>query len=152
MALGLGAAEAETIARAGLLHDIGKIGVAEHVLRKPGPLDAEDWAQMRRHPLVGAQIVEAFDFFEAGAVIIRHHHERWDGGGYPDGLRGPAIPLGARIVAVADVYDALTSARPYRAALGHDEALALVAAQAGRTLDARVVGALRQVTASRASA
>ncbi len=141
-ALGLPTADAEAIAQAGLLHDIGKIGVPEAVLRKAGPLTESEWSVMRRHPLVGAQIVAPFDFLASGALIIRHHHERWDGSGYPDGLSGEAIPLGARIVAVADVYDALTSARPYRPALPVSQARARLVAEAGATLDARVVAAL----------
>jgi putative two-component system response regulator len=93
---------------------------------------------MRRHPLTGAQIVAPLDFFSDGALIVRHHHERQDGSGYPDGLSGETIPLGARIVAVADVYDALTSDRPYRRGLTHAAALERIAAEAGRTLDARL--------------
>lgn len=93
---------------------------------------------MRRHPLTGAQIVAPLDFFSDGALIVRHHHERQDGSGYPDGLCGETIPLGARVVAVADVYDALTSDRPYRRALTHVAALERLAAEAGRTLDARL--------------
>ena len=141
LALGLPPYEAEAIGRAGLLHDIGKIGVPEAVLRKPGGLDDDEWALMRKHPLIGAQIVAPFEFFGGGALTIRHHHERCDGSGYPDGLAGDAIPIGARIVAVADVCDALTSDRPYRAALPHDAALDYLARQAGRTLDARAVTA-----------
>lgn len=138
-ACGLPADEVETIGRAGLLHDIGKIGVPERVLGKPGPLTSEEWEQMRRHPLVGAQIVAPFESFAAAAFIIRHHHERWDGSGYPDALAGGAIPRGARIVAVADVWDALTSARPYRPALSRDDAIAILLAEAGRTLEADTV-------------
>jgi HD-GYP domain-containing protein (c-di-GMP phosphodiesterase class II) len=96
---------------------------------------------MQRHPIIGAQIVAPFEFFTAGAVIIRHHHERVDGSGYPDGLTGNAIPVGARIVAVADVFDALTSDRPYRPAMSADDALAHLMAQAGRGLDEEIVGA-----------
>lgn len=140
VALGLPPSDVEVVARAGLLHDIGKIGIPEVVLRKPGPLTAEEWELMRRHPVIGAQIVAPFEFFAAGAVVIRHHHERVDGSGYPDGLAGAAIPVGARIVAVADVYDALTSDRPYRPALSSDDALAHLEAQAGRGLDADIVG------------
>jgi putative nucleotidyltransferase with HDIG domain len=138
--LKLDADEVAAVGEAGLLHDIGKIGVPEPTLQKPGPLDAEEWQAMRRHPVVGAQIVAPFEFFARSAPLIRYHHERWDGSGYPDGLVGPAIPLGARIVAVADVFDALTSARPYRAALASDAALAQLLAEAGRTLDPDVVG------------
>ena len=139
VALDLPAGEAEAIGRAGLLHDIGKIGVPEAVLRKQGPLDDAEWALMRRHPVVGAQIVAPFEFFAAGAAVIRHHHERSNGTGYPDGLVGEAIPIGARIVAVADVYDALTSDRPYRRALSHEAAIAHLLAEAGRTLDEAIV-------------
>jgi putative nucleotidyltransferase with HDIG domain len=139
--LGLSAVESEMVAQAGLLHDIGKIGVPERVLTKRGPLAEDEWALMRQHPVVGAQITAPFEFLAAGAQAIRHHHERWDGSGYPDGLAAEAIPLSARIVAVADVYDALTTDRPYRAALPPGEAVAHLMAQAGRTLDPRVVAA-----------
>jgi HD-GYP domain-containing protein (c-di-GMP phosphodiesterase class II) len=141
-ALGLPADEIDTVTQAGLLHDLGKIGVPEVVLRKRGALDHDEWTLMRNHPLVGSQIVAPFEFFAGGAAVIRHHHERWDGSGYPDGLAGAAIPLGARIVAVADVFDALTSDRPYRGALPRDIALAYLGEEAGRTLDADVVAAL----------
>jgi putative nucleotidyltransferase with HDIG domain len=141
LALGLPATDVEIVARAGLLHDIGKIGIPETVLRKAGPLTAEEWALMRRHPVIGAQIVAPFEFFTAGAEVIRHHHERVDGSGYPDGLTGNAIPLGARIVAVADVYDALISDRPYRRAMSSEDAFAFLRAQAGLGLDEEIVGA-----------
>jgi len=146
--LGLGAHEIETVRQAGLLHDIGKIGVPEAVLRKQGPLDPGEWDEMRRHPLVGAQIVAPFEFFADGAQMIRHHHERWDGSGYPDGLAGVAIPLGARIVAVADVFDALTSDRPYRRAMDTQSAIEHLIAEAGRTLDEDVVAAFVGVARS----
>src|SRR5262249_41665867 len=94
---------------------------------------------MRRHPLTGAQIVAPLEFFDDGAIIVRHHHERLDGSGYPDGLRGDAIPQGARIVAVADVYDALTSARPYRAALPGQHAIDVIRRESGRMFDPLVV-------------
>ncbi|HEV2056323.1 MAG TPA: HD-GYP domain-containing protein [Methylomirabilota bacterium] len=135
---GLTVRQAEVIAQSGLLHDLGKIGVPEQILRKPGPLSEEEWAVMRRHPLTGSQIVAPLESFAEGALIVRHHHEREDGSGYPDGLSGETIPLGARVVAVVDVYDALTSKRPYRRALTHAEALERLAAEAGRTLDARL--------------
>jgi putative nucleotidyltransferase with HDIG domain len=133
---------AETIAQAALLHDLGKIGIPERILRKPGPLTEDEREIMRRHPVTGAQIVAPLEFFDEGAVIVRHHHERLDGSGYPDGLSGDGIPLGARIVAVADVYDALTSSRPYRAALTRKEAIELIHRESGRTLDAVVVSGL----------
>ena len=151
-ALGLGHADVETAAQAGLLHDIGKIGVPETVLGKRGALTEDEWVLMRRHPVLGAQIVAPFDFLATAAPIIRHHHERADGSGYPDGLRGEAIPVGACVIAVADVYDALTSDRPYRAALSPEQAREHLSAQAGRTLDARVVAAFLRLPRSRVGA
>jgi HD-GYP domain-containing protein (c-di-GMP phosphodiesterase class II) len=138
LAAGVAPGAANTIAQAGLLHDLGKIGIPEGMLRKPGPLSEEEWAMMRRHPIVGAQIVAPLEFFADGAVIVRHHHERHDGSGYPDGLRGELIPLGARIVAVADVYDALTSDRPYRPRLARADVVRRLESEAGQTLDARL--------------
>jgi putative nucleotidyltransferase with HDIG domain len=146
-ALGLAPAAVDTVGQAGLLHDIGKIGVPEAILRKPGALSPEEWSAMRAHPVTGAQIVAPFEFFAGAARVIRHHHERWDGSGYPDGLAGEAIPLEARVVAVADVFDALTSERPYRAALTREAACELLSAEAGRTLDEPVVAALLDVLA-----
>ncbi|HSL51714.1 MAG TPA: HD-GYP domain-containing protein [Candidatus Deferrimicrobiaceae bacterium] len=153
IALGAGvpARVADTIAQAGLLHDLGKIGIPESVLRKPDSLTAEEWAVMRRHPIVGAQIVAPLEFFADGAIIVRHHHERHDGSGYPDGLRGELIPLGSRIVGVADVYDALTSDRPYRARLSRAEAVRWLEAEAGRTLDPRLTELCVQVTGDAAA-
>ena len=139
--IGLDAVDVEAIEEAGLLHDIGKIGVPEPTLRKPGPLTGTEWEAMRRHPMVGAQIIAPFEFLAAAVPLVRHHHERWDGSGYPDGLAGSAIPLGARIVAVADVFDALTSTRPYRGALPPAGAVAHLEGAAGHTLDAYVVAA-----------
>jgi putative nucleotidyltransferase with HDIG domain len=141
-ALGLAPANVDIVGQAGLLHDIGKIGVPEAILQKPRSLTPEEWQIMRGHPVIGAQIVAPFEFFEGAARVIRHHHERWDGSGYPDGLLRDDIPLEARIVAVADVFDALTSARSYRPALTRDAARALVRQEAGRTLDATIVAAL----------
>ena len=143
--LGLPSPVVDIVGQAGLLHDIGKIGVPETILRKPGPLSREEWELMRAHPVVGAQIVAPFEFFEAAARVIRHHHERWDGSGYPDKLAGDAIAIEARIVAVADVFDALTSARAYRPALTRDSALSVLTNEAGRTLDQSVVAALLSV-------
>jgi putative nucleotidyltransferase with HDIG domain len=137
--IGCSADEARVVAQAGLLHDLGKIGIPEAVLRKAGPLTEAEWNLTREHPVVGARIVSPLEFFSEGALIIRHHHERQDGSGYPTGLSGEAIPLGARVVAVADVYDALTSERPYRRSLAPAEALRWIEGWADRFLDARIV-------------
>lgn len=139
LSVGCSPEERRVIAQAGLLHDLGKIGVPERILVKPGPLDEEEWKAMRAHPVLGAQIVAPLEFFAEGARIIRHHHERHDGSGYPAGLAGEAIPLGARIVAVADVFDALTSDRPYRSSLPRAAALERLGRWAGHLLDERVV-------------
>ncbi len=138
-ALNLRPLEVEMVTHAGLLHDIGKIGIPESVLGKRGALSDDEWRLMRRHPVIGAQIVAPFESFAGAALVIRHHHERDDGSGYPDGLVADAIPFGARIVAVADVYDALVSDRPYRGALAPAAALDHMIGAAGRTLDKRVV-------------
>jgi putative nucleotidyltransferase with HDIG domain len=132
--------EARLVAQAGLLHDIGKIGVREEVLRKPGSLTSDEWAEMKSHPVIGAEIVAPLDFFSDGATLVRCHHERFDGSGYPDGLKGEEIPLGARVVAVADVYDALTSSRPYRKALSQGDALRMLDEMSGHGLDPLLAG------------
>lgn len=108
----------------GYLHDLGKIAVPDAVLLKPGELTPAERAQIRRHPGVGADLVRGLHSLDAVRPIVRHHHERWDGTGYPDGLKGEAIPLGARLMAVVDVFDALHTARPYKVALSTAEALA----------------------------
>jgi putative two-component system response regulator len=109
------------------------------VLRKAGPLTDEEWELMRQHPLTGARILAPLEFFADGMLIVRHHHERFDGSGYPDGLQGKDIPVGARIVAVVDVYDALTSDRAYRRALPHAAAADRLRRDAERTLDGELV-------------
>jgi putative nucleotidyltransferase with HDIG domain len=139
IALGLDDEYIAAVEEAGLLHDIGKIGVPEPILQKSSALTDEEWQAMCRHPVVGAQIVAPFEVFARSAPVIRHHHERWDGSGYPDGLVGARTPLGARIVAVADVFDALTSDRPYRPAISVETALARLNDAAGLTLDPDIV-------------
>lgn len=121
--LGLPEAEVQTIARGAFLHDLGKVGVPDAVLLKPKPLTSEERALIEQHPGLGADLLRPLKTFQEVATIIRHHHEKYDGSGYPDGLAGDAIPLGAQIVTIADVYDALTTTRPYRAALSHQEAV-----------------------------
>jgi putative two-component system response regulator len=118
--------------RAGVVHDIGKIGVPEHVLLKKGPLTAEEWAIMKEHPVIGERICSPLKSFRLVLPVIRHHHEKLDGTGYPDGLRGDEIPLTARILQITDVYDALTTERPYRAALSTEVALQMMREEAKR--------------------
>lgn len=121
------------------LHDIGKVGVPEHILCKQGPLSGDEWDVMRRHPLVGAQIVTPIAFLSEAVELIRHHHERFDGDGYPDGLAGADIPLGARVFSVADSFDAMTSDRPYRGSIGVERALAELHGGAGSQFDPEIV-------------
>jgi HD-GYP domain-containing protein (c-di-GMP phosphodiesterase class II) len=120
-------------------HDIGKIAMPEAILNKPGPLTAEEYRVMQRHPVAGEQILAPVEFLAGVRPIVRHEHERWDGGGYPDGLAGEAIPLGARIVFVCDAFHAMTSDRPYRRAMPHAEAVAELRCGAGSQFDPRVV-------------
>jgi len=143
--LGIDADEVRRIERGAFLHDVGKIGVPDSVLRKPGPLDDAEWQLMRRHAAVGAQIVSRVPFLRPAAALIVAHHERWDGKGYPAGLSGEAIPLGARIFAVADAYDAMTSDRPYRRGLPHEVALAEIHRNGGTQFDPRVVAAFAEL-------
>jgi putative nucleotidyltransferase with HDIG domain len=147
--LGLSEAELEALRCGALFHDIGKIGVPDRVLNKPGPLDDAEWEVMRRHPVIGAQILAPLAFLAASIPIVRHEHEHWDGSGYPDGLRGEQIPLGARVILVCDAYHAMTSDRPYRAALDREEALRRLREGAGRQFDPSVVDAFLRVFANR---
>jgi diguanylate cyclase (GGDEF)-like protein/putative nucleotidyltransferase with HDIG domain len=138
-ALGMSDQEIQGVKTAALLHDIGKLAVPEHILSKPGPLTQEEFQKIRIHPQVGAEIISAVPFPYPVAPLILSHHERWDGRGYPQGLRGEGIPLGARILTVVDYFDALTSDRPYHRAMDHDAALALLDQEAGRALDPSIV-------------
>jgi putative nucleotidyltransferase with HDIG domain len=135
----------QMLRRGALLHDIGKIGVPDNILRKPAALSEAEWTVMKRHPEFGARIVAGIPFLEDVARIVRHHHERWDGKGYPDGLAGEAIPIGARIFAVADSFDAMTSDRPYRRAMSIDEARAEVARCRGTQFDPVVADAFARI-------
>jgi putative nucleotidyltransferase with HDIG domain len=139
--LGLELEAVRTVELGAVLHDIGKVRVPEAILNKPGPLDEAEWAVMRTHPEVGEQIVRPIQSLQAILPIVRHHHERWDGTGYPDGLAGRAIPVGARIVAVCDAYRAMTENRPYREALGPDEARRELEQGAGTQFDPDCVAA-----------
>ena len=137
--LGMTDQEIQGVKTAALLHDIGKLAVPEHILSKPGPLTQEEFQKIRIHPQVGAEIISAVPFPYPVAPLILSHHERWDGKGYPQGLKGEEIPLGARILSVVDYFDALTSDRPYHRAMTHDAALGLLQQEAGKALDPAVV-------------
>jgi diguanylate cyclase (GGDEF)-like protein/putative nucleotidyltransferase with HDIG domain len=139
-------ADLEREVRAGAeLHDIGKAAIPDAILNKPGPLDEDEWAFMRRHTLIGERIVASADALSSVAKLVRSSHERWDGEGYPDGLAGDAIPLGARIISVCDAFDAMLAERPYSAALDIDDATAELRRSAGRQFDPRVVAAFLSV-------
>jgi putative nucleotidyltransferase with HDIG domain len=139
--------EVRALEAAALLHDIGKLAIPEHILNKPGKLTAPEFERMKTHARVGAEILSEIDFPYPVVPIVRHHHENWDGTGYPDGIAGEAIPIGARILSVVDCFDALTSDRPYRRALSGDSAFAIIEARAGTMYDPAVVAAFRNVCA-----
>jgi putative nucleotidyltransferase with HDIG domain len=146
--MGLQPDQLAALGRAALLHDIGKIGVADRILRKPGPLSKRELLAMRAHPVIGFEMLRGLQFLESSLGGVRHHHEHWDGSGYPDGLRGEDIPEAVRILTVADALDALTSDRPYRAAMNVAAAVATIEAEAGTQFDPAVVRALRSHSAS----
>jgi diguanylate cyclase (GGDEF)-like protein len=149
--LGLTGASLEELHRAAQLHDVGKIAIPDAILRKPGPLDEEDWAFVRQHTVIGERILGASPSLRAVGPLVRASHERWDGHGYPDGLAGAAIPLAARIVAACDAFDAMTGPRPYRAELGVDAAVAELERCAGSQFDPAVVTALVRLVRDRAA-
>src|SRR5471030_2495757 len=138
-ALGMPDTEIQGVKTAALLHDIGKLAVPEHILSKPGPLTQEEFQKIRIHPQVGAEIIAAVPFPYPVAPLILSHHERWDGKGYPQGLVGADIPLGARILTIVDYYDAVTTERPYHKALSYESAIGLLKHEAGRALDPKLV-------------
>jgi putative nucleotidyltransferase with HDIG domain len=129
-----------------LLHDVGKVAVPDAILWKPGALTAEEREIMERHPIVGWEILREIDFLGEAKLVVRHHHERWDGTGYPDRLAGDDIPLAARVFAVADVLDALTTLRPYRQPSPLDVACGMIADGAGSHFDPEVVAAFREIS------
>ncbi|HEX8843727.1 MAG TPA: HD domain-containing phosphohydrolase [Pyrinomonadaceae bacterium] len=143
--LGLNKEELKALEFGSLLHDIGKIGVPDAILRKPAKLTEEEWKRMREHPLHGQQILRGIEFLEGAARVVAQHHERWDGSGYPLGLRGCEIDLNARIFAVADAFDAMTSDRVYRAGRSYEAAAAEFDSWAGRQFDPKVVEAFHRV-------
>ncbi len=141
--LGLSEDETEALKAASVLHDIGKLAVPEHIISKPGKLTPEEFERMKVHPIVGSEIVQQVRFPYPVAPVVRSHHEKWDGSGYPDGLAGEKIPIGARILAAVDCLDALASDRQYRRALPLDEAMSRVEQEAGKSFDPRVVAVLK---------
>ncbi len=143
--MGLAGAELEGVNTGALLHDIGKLGVPEYVLLKPGRLTDEEFAKIKKHPEIGAAILDPVEFPWPVLPVVKYHHEKWDGSGYPEGLAGEAIPLTARILAVADVYDALTSSRSYRTAWTHEKALGVIQKDAGTHFDPIVVAAFVEI-------
>jgi putative two-component system response regulator len=143
---GLGSEASDIIYSTSPMHDIGKIGIPDSILLKPGKLDAEEWKIMQQHPLMGAEIIGKHEneLLETARVIAISHHEKWDGSGYPLGLKGEDIPLEGRIVAIADVFDALLSVRPYKPALPLEQALHYLESQSGRHFDPQLIGAFEK--------
>jgi len=148
-ALGMTPEIVEVVRRGAMLHDLGKLSIMDTILRKPERLTAEEFTIIKSHPVVGAKILEPLRFLARETCAVRHHHERWDGTGYPDGLKGEDIPIVARVVTVADVFDAITSNRPYRTALALDEARAEINSGIGSHFDPTVVEAFLRVPLER---
>ena len=142
--LGMPEEEIDVLARAAELHDVGKMAIPDAILEKPAPLSPEEWAFMRRHTILGERILAAAPAMRPVAALVRSSHERWDGLGYPDGLAGPDIPLGARVIFVCDAYDAMLAARPYRSAMSPEDAVAELRAGSGTQFDPRVVAAFAE--------
>lgn len=137
--------EVRKIRIAGILHDVGKVGVSGKIIRKSSALNDHETMTMRQHPVIGAEIMQPVELLTGAAEIVRHHHEHYDGSGYPDGLRGEDIEIGSRIILVADAYNAITTNRPYRAARSRKEALEILRTHSGKQFDPRVVAALESV-------
>jgi putative nucleotidyltransferase with HDIG domain len=135
----------EAVQTAALLHDIGKLAIPDHLLHKPGPLTVEEYELVKHHAAIGAEILEGLDFPGPLPLIVRHHHENWDGTGYPDGLLGTQIPPGARLLAIVDCYDALTSERPYRQGLPHECALEMILERRGTSFDPMISDAFLRI-------
>ena len=150
--LGLDAATVELIRDGAMLHDVGKVAIPNEILFKPGTLDPDEWAIMREHPVIGERILRRTPELESIAPMVRHEHERWDGGGYPDGLAGEAIPIGSRIILACDAYNAMITQRPYREPMSPETAVAELKGNAGTQFDPAVVDALLVVLAERVAA
>src|ERR1035437_2779405 len=142
--MGLDDSQLQALRAASILHDIGKLAVPEHIISKPGKLTSEEFDKMKIHPVVGAEILDRVQFPYDVVPIVRAHHERWNGSGYPYGLKGEEIPLGARILATVDCLDALASDRQYRRALPLDEAMAVIVSEAGKSYEPRIVRILQE--------
>jgi putative nucleotidyltransferase with HDIG domain len=147
--LGIKGDQLETIKRAAALHDIGKIALPDKIMLKPGPLDSEERATVQEHSARAEKMLQHLSFLDSVRMIVRSHHERYDGTGYPDGLEGEEIPLGARILTIVDAYDAMTSVRPYRGARGHEDALGEIAANAGKQFDPTLAAAFLEMMEKR---
>lgn len=137
--MGLSDSEKKHIEYAGYLHDIGKVGISDTILHKPGKLDEEEWKVIKKHPVMALDILAPLKFLPEEKVMIRHHHERYDGGGYPDGLKGEEIPFGSRILSVADSFDAMNSKRPYRPPLPKEKIISEFKESRGIQFDPKVV-------------
>jgi len=146
----LSESEIEKVNVAAKVHDIGKIAVPDAILLKPGPLDDDEWTVMKKHPVISAELIEGLSIYSHVADAVRHEHEHWDGSGYPDGLKGNDIPLIARIITAADVYDALSTDRPYRKAFTIEKSIEMTKGMRGKELDPTVADALERVLVSEA--
>ncbi len=147
--MGLPAQERYGIERGALLHDIGKIGIPDRILLKSGPLTPEEWTEVRKHPVIGWQMCAPIPLLADASLVVRHHHERWDGSGYPDGLSGAEIPPGARIFAFADAFDAMTSERPYRKTVSMAEARAEIERGVGSRYDPEIAAIFLNILPAR---
>lgn len=143
--MGLPQGEIEKVEIAARVHDIGKVAVPDSILLKPGPLTDDEWSIMQRHPVVSAELIEGLEIYAQVADAVRHEHERWDGSGYPDGLKGDAIPLISRVIAAADIYDALSTDRPYRRAFSQQDTVEMIHQMRGTDIDPAVATALLRV-------
>jgi HD-GYP domain-containing protein (c-di-GMP phosphodiesterase class II) len=143
--MGLGQREIEQINIAARVHDIGKIAIPDSILLKPGKLDEAEWVKMREHPVISAELIAGIEIYSPVSEAVRHEHERWNGTGYPDGLKGEEIPLLARVIAAADIYNALSTDRPYRKAFSKDETNRMINEMMEIELDPVVASALLRV-------
>ena len=144
-ALGIAGVQLKALHYGAALHDVGKIGIPDAILRKPGQLTEDEWALMRQHPELGERIIAGIEFLRSAVPVVLHHHERWDGGGYPHGLQGEAIPLGARVFMVSDAFDAMISNRPYRRGMPLEQARREIQHSSGTQFDPMVVDAFERV-------